>query len=171
MNDKKIIFITGGAKSGKSSFALKEASGISGKKAYIATAEALDEEMSNRIEQHKRLRGKEWDTYEEPLRIAAIIKAIGGHYAVIVIDCLTLWLSNILHSGLDAETEIERLASSLTECRSSACIVSNEVGMGIVPENELARKFRDAAGMLNQKIAGTSDEVYMAVAGIPVRIK
>ncbi|MFA6055505.1 MAG: bifunctional adenosylcobinamide kinase/adenosylcobinamide-phosphate guanylyltransferase [Thermodesulfovibrionales bacterium] len=168
---KKITFITGGAKSGKSSFALKQASSIAGKKAYIATAEALDEEMRKRIEDHRKQRGKEWDTFEEPLMIAEVIKKIGGQYDTLVLDCLTLWLSNVMHANLNTEAEIERLISSLLSHQTSVFIVSNEVGMGIVPENEMARKFRDMTGMLNQKLAGAADEVYIVVAGIPLRIK
>ncbi len=194
---RKIIFILGGARSGKSTYALKEASKFSGKKVYIATAEALDEEMKERIEKHKRERGKDWDSYEEPLKISDVIKKIVGKYSVIVIDCLTLWLSNVMHAGLNIETEIEHLISSLATIHPSTnqpyfnktmklippllkgCggdyqviyIVSNEVGLGIVPENEISRRFRDMAGLLNQKIAGVADKVYMVVAGIPIKIK
>lgn len=199
-NSKKIIFIVGGARSGKSSFALKEVSRITGKKAYIASAEALDEEMRERIEKHKRQRERNWDTYEESIRICALIKEIGHKYDGIVIDCLTLWLSNLLHAGFNIDTEIEQFISSLRTLRTSmkimpphhplplqiglsaeangewgdfqtVCIISNEVGMGIVPENELARKFRDMAGILNQKIAEAADEVYLIVSGIPVKVK
>jgi adenosylcobinamide kinase/adenosylcobinamide-phosphate guanylyltransferase len=169
---KKIIFITGGARSGKSSFPLKETTKISGKKAYIATAEALDEEMKERIEEHRKKRRNAWDTYEEPLRISEVIKKIEGKYKVIVIDCLTLWLSNLMHANLNIEQEIENFISSLVTHHSSLVyIVSNEVGMGIVPENELARRFRDMAGFLNQKVAEVADEVYVLVAGIPIKIK
>lgn len=168
---KKIIFITGGARSGKSSFVMKEASRISGRKAYIATAEALDKEMMNRIEGHRKQRGKEWDTFEEPLMIAEVIKNIGDRYSAVVLECLTLWLSNIMHANLDIEPEIERLISSLLSHHISIFIVSNEVGMGIVPKNEMARKFRDMAGTLNQRVAGVADEVYLVVAGIPLKIK
>jgi len=194
---RKIIFILGGARSGKSTYALKEASKFSGKKVYIATAEALDEEMKERIEKHKRERGKDWDAYEEPLKIAEVIKKTEGRYQIIVVDCLTLWLSNVMHAGLNIETEIEHLISSLATIHSSTnqpyfnktmkliptllkgsggdyqviYIVSNEVGMGIVPENEISRRFRDMAGLLNQKIAGVADKVYMVVAGIPIKIK
>jgi len=194
---RKIIFILGGARSGKSTYALKEASKFSGKKMYIATAEALDEEMKERIEKHKRERGKDWDAYEEPLKIAEVIKKTEGRYQIIVVDCLTLWLSNVMHAGLNIETEIEHLISSLATIHSSTnqpyfnktmklipplikgsggdyqviYIVSNEVGMGIVPENEISRRFRDMAGLLNQKIAGVADKVYMVVAGIPIKIK
>jgi adenosylcobinamide kinase/adenosylcobinamide-phosphate guanylyltransferase len=186
---KKIIFITGGAKSGKSAYALINATRISGDKAYIATAEALDEEMRERIENHKGQRGKEWDTFEEPLKIAKVIKEIEGKYTAIVLDCLTLWLSNILirtqntkNRTVTVEMEIEGLLDSLSLFKKSpVCgggsgfcslyIVSNEVGMGIVPENDMARKFRNIAGILNQKVAEISDEVYVVVAGIPVKIK
>ncbi|MEW6108275.1 MAG: bifunctional adenosylcobinamide kinase/adenosylcobinamide-phosphate guanylyltransferase [Nitrospirota bacterium] len=177
----KIIFITGGARSGKSSFAMAEASKIDGRKAYIATAEALDEEMKERIERHKKQRGNEWDAYEEPLEIADVIKTIEGKYDVIIIDCLTLWLSNVMHADLNLDEEIESLIGilqyapaqkSIRTCSNTPLlIVSNEVGMGIVPENEMARRFRDMAGTLNQRIAEIADEVYMVVAGIPVKIK
>jgi len=170
---KKIIFITGGARSGKSTYTLEDASRLTGKKAYIATAEALDEEMRDRIENHKKQRGKDWDTYEEPLRIAEVIQEIEGKYTAIVIDCLTLWLSNIMQSGLNISQEIAKLIETLriTHHTSHIYLVSNEVGMGIVPENDMARRFRDMAGILNQKVAEISDEVYLLIAGIPMKIK
>ena len=167
----KIIFIIGGARSGKSSFALKEASTIPGKKAYIATAEALDSEMKVRIERHKKDRGNNWDTYEEPLKIAEIFREIKDKYNVIVIDCLTLWLSNLMHSNKDIKSEIKSFCSSLSTVHCPLFTVSNEVGMGIVPDNEMAREFRDMTGVLNQKIAEMADEVYAVTAGIPVKIK
>ena len=167
----RIIFIIGGARSGKSSFALKEASKISGKKAYIATAEALDGEMKIRIEKHRKDRGSKWDTYEEPLKISGIIEKIKDKYNVIVIDCLTLWLSNIMHRNKNIKSEIESFCSLLFAVNCSLFTVSNEVGMGIVPDNEMAREFRDLAGFLNQKIAEIADEVYVVTAGIPIKIK
>jgi adenosylcobinamide kinase/adenosylcobinamide-phosphate guanylyltransferase len=186
---KKIIFITGGARSGKSTYALSNATKISGNKAYIATAEALDEEMRERIEKHKKQRGKDWDTYEEPLRIAEVIKEIEGKYTAIVIDCLTLWLSNIMirtqNTGYRIQTiemEIEGFLDSLSRFKKSpVCglgsgfcslyIVSNEVGMGIVPENDMARRFRDIAGFLNQRVAEIAHEVYLLISGIPLKVK
>jgi len=186
---KKIIFITGGARSGKSTYALSNATKISGNKAYIATAEALDEEMRERIEKHKKQRGKDWDTYEEPLRIAEIIKEIEGKYTAIVIDCLTLWLSNIMirtqNTGYRIQTiemEIEGFLDSLSRFKKSpVCglgsgfcslyIVSNEVGMGIVPGNDMARRFRDIAGFLNQRVAEIAHEVYLLISGIPLKVK
>jgi len=176
MRSGKIIFITGGAKSGKSSFALKKASAIPGGKAFIATAEALDKEMRERIEQHKKQRGKDWDTYEEPLNIGGLVRIIGNKYNVIVLDCLTLWLSNLMHAGLKIDDAVSEFKNALGDFgekgqTSAIYIVSNEVGMGIVPENEMARRFRDAAGILNQTIAEVADDVYMLVSGIPLKIK
>lgn len=176
MMNNKIVFITGGARSGKSSFALKESTKIPGKKAYIATAEALDKEMKERIEEHRKKRRNTWDTYEEPLRISETIKKIEGEYKVIVIDCLTLWLSNLMHANLNIKRETEGLIEILKNFKlrtqdSKLFIVSNEVGMGIVPRNEMARRFRDMAGYLNQRVAELADEVYMVVAGMPVKIK
>ena len=173
---QKVIFVTGGAKSGKSSFVLNEAEKHEGQKAFIATAEALDEEMVNRIEKHKGQRGEDWNTYEEPLRISEVIKKIEGRYGAIVVDCLTLWLSNLMHADLDITQEIENLVevlrnSGLRTPNSGLFLVSNEVGTGIVPDNKLAREFRDLAGTMNQRVAGVSDEVFMVVAGIPVKVK
>ncbi|MBI4682819.1 MAG: bifunctional adenosylcobinamide kinase/adenosylcobinamide-phosphate guanylyltransferase [Nitrospirae bacterium] len=169
----KITFVIGGARSGKSSFAMGEASRISGPKAYIATAEALDEEMKERIERHKRERGDEWNTFEEPLKITGLIPDLAGKYKVVLLDCLTLWLSNSMITNADVKNEIEELINTLriTHYASRLFIVSNEVGMGIVPENRLARLFRDLAGDLNQKVAAVADEVYLVTAGIPIRIK
>ncbi|MBI4684410.1 MAG: bifunctional adenosylcobinamide kinase/adenosylcobinamide-phosphate guanylyltransferase [Nitrospirae bacterium] len=168
---KKIVFVTGGARSGKSFFTMSEALKIKGRKAYIATAEALDAEMKERIEKHKKDRGDEWDTYEEPLDISDAINKIKDKYSVILVDCLTLWLSNLLINDKVVEKEISRFLDSLSSTSCTLYIVSNEVGMGIVPENELARRFRDLAGMLNQKAAEIADDVYMVVAGIPLKIK
>ena len=176
----KIIFIIGGARSGKSSFALNEASKIKGQKAYIATAEALDSEMKVRIERHKKDRGNNWDTYEEPLKIIDILSDIKTKYDVVVIDCLTLWLSNLVSRNSDIIYEIEKFINALRITPAYRTgrhyalriyIVSNEVGMGIVPDNEMAREFRDMTGVLNQKIAETADEVYLVTAGIPIKIK
>jgi adenosylcobinamide kinase/adenosylcobinamide-phosphate guanylyltransferase len=169
----RIVFILGGAKSGKTGFALKKASLLSGKKAYIATAQALDAEMAERIERHRAERGASWDTYEEPLKISGVIKEIDGGYSAIVIDCLTLWISNLLHAGAKIPSESEALVSALKEMkgRTETYIVSNEVGWGIVPLNELAREFRDHAGAINQYMAEAADEVYLVTAGIPLKIK
>lgn len=169
----KIVFIIGGSKSGKTGFALAQASSHQGKKAYIATAEALDEEMHERIKRHRSERGVLWDTHEEPLNIADVLREIDGQYRAIVIDCLTLWLSNVMHSSADIEHETEKFIDILRNKKkgSHIYIVSNEVGTGIVPGNELAREFRDLAGIMNQQVAKASDEVFMVAAGIPIKIK
>jgi adenosylcobinamide kinase/adenosylcobinamide-phosphate guanylyltransferase len=181
-----ITFIIGGARSGKSSFALNLANnytfakeGVRGgdivshtpKRAYIATAQALDDEMKERIEKHKKERPEEWMTFEEPLNIPALIKDLQDKYDVILLDCLTLWLSNLLFSNRAVEEDIKYFCSSLVTCHSSLFIVSNEVGMGIVPDNELSRRFRDLAGYLNQNVAEIADEAYLVTAGIPIKIK
>jgi adenosylcobinamide kinase/adenosylcobinamide-phosphate guanylyltransferase len=134
---QKVIFITGGAKSGKSSFALSEAAKSEGQKAFIATAEALDQEMKDRIEKHKGDRGVGWDTYEEPIRITEVIKNIEGKYGAVVVDCLTLWLSNLMRANLDITQEIENLVEFLETSDPNSelhCFISNEFGGGIVPE-------------------------------------
>ncbi len=171
---KKIFFITGGARSGKSAYAEKLAQGIAGKRAYLATAQALDAEMAARIAKHRKDRGSAWDTYEEPLAVADLLRKLSGRYQVALVDCLTLWLSNIIaHTDGDAAVlqNVEILVKALSDFEGACIVVSNEVGLGIVPDNPLARKFRDFAGMLNQKIAQRADEVYFTAAGIPMKIK
>ncbi len=168
----RIVFVTGGARSGKSSFALSEALKITGKKAFLATAQATDEEMKDRIRRHRQDRGNGWETFEEPIDLTRLMREIDGQYSVIVLDCLTLWLANVMMSVLDAEKETGRLIAALRALKKSRVfVVSNEVGMGIVPENELARRFRDLAGQMNQRVAAVADEVFVTVSGIPVKIK
>jgi len=172
----KITFITGGARSGKSSFALKTASALDGQKGYLATAEDLDQEMKERIAKHREARGSDWNTHEEPVKIADMLKGMMDRYDVILVDCLTLWLSNLVCSNVDCENDIADFISLLRKTEtgtrnSKLFIVSNEVGMGIVPDNELARRFRDLAGILNQKVAQLADEAYLVTAGIPMKIK
>ena len=171
---KNIYFITGGAKSGKSALAEKLASGLSGKRAYIATAQALDEEMAAKIEKHQNDRAAGWDTFEEPLAVAELLNKLSGSYEVVLLDCLTLWLSNVMLNEDESHTVSslsDALLAAINEFAGVLIIVSNEVGLGIVPDNELARRFRDLAGMLNQSVARAADEVYLAVAGMPVKIK
>jgi len=172
--NKRVYFITGGARSGKSAFAEKLADRLEGNRAYIATAQALDPEMAARIEKHRSERGRAWDTFEEPLAVAELIRKLSGRYEVALLDCLTLWLSNIMaHTSGDGAV-VDRhgeLISAINDFAGSCIIVSNEVGLGIVPDNPLARKFRDFAGILNQKMALAADEAYFIAAGMPVRIK
>jgi adenosylcobinamide kinase/adenosylcobinamide-phosphate guanylyltransferase len=168
---RKIVFVLGGARSGKSSFALEKASSHQGRKAFIATAQALDAGMEERIAKHKKERGGDWTTLEEPMNIAPLIGKAVEEYAAVLVDCLTLWLSNLMLDGRNVEQEVEVFVSSLEACGKEIYLVSNEVGLGIVPDNELARKFRDLAGGLNRRVAALADEVYLIVAGIPLKIK
>lgn len=172
----RIVLVIGGARSGKSSFALKNADSINGKKAYIATAQAFDSEMEQRIQRHKNERPDDWSTIEEPLNLASAIGEAINRYDVVLIDCLTLWLSNLMHAGRDIDKEIDRFvnflkAPELRQHKYELFLVSNEVGMGIVPENSLSRQFRDFAGILNQKVAQAADEVYLMAAGLSTKIK
>ena len=165
-----VILITGGARSGKSARAEMRACQFAGKPVYIATAEALDEEMRQRIAAHRARRGQDWLERETPLELIAALTETDGGGARLV-DCLTLWLSNLLHAQRDWTTEAARLADALAGQKSPVVLVTNEVGAGIVPDNALAREFRDAAGQLNQMIARAADEVELIVAGLPMRLK
>ncbi|MBI5406099.1 MAG: bifunctional adenosylcobinamide kinase/adenosylcobinamide-phosphate guanylyltransferase [Nitrospirae bacterium] len=168
------VFIVGGARSGKSAYALELGSRIAGRKGFIATAETLDEEMRERIALHKKNRSREWETIEEPLALGGILKEIDGSYDVVIVDCLTLWLSNILGRDENSDRiirEIEYLATTLKTTSYKVIAVSNEVGQGIVPANNLARLFRDMSGLMNRKVAGVADEVYLITCGIPLKIK
>jgi adenosylcobinamide kinase / adenosylcobinamide-phosphate guanylyltransferase len=165
-----IILITGGARSGKSRRAEARARAFAGQPVYIATAEALDAEMSERIARHRARRGNGWIEREVPLDLAqTLIETDGG--GARLVDCLTLWLSNLLLSKRDWMDEVARLSSTLTSQRSPVVVVTNEVGLGIVPDNALAREFRDAAGHMNQSIAGAANEVEFVVAGLPMKLK
>lgn len=189
--NKKITFVIGGCRSGKSSFALDQANkayaGLSGKKAklFIATLNPRDAEMNQRVKKHREERDDTWMTIEEPVDIDKAISSYGPDAGVILVDCLTLWVTNLmfdrpdtdLHSSEPSslielvEIHVRKLEKSLEVCRCPVFFVSNEVGHGIVPENSLARQFRDLAGFVNQKVAQFSDTVVMTVAGIDVQIK
>ncbi|MFH2046277.1 MAG: bifunctional adenosylcobinamide kinase/adenosylcobinamide-phosphate guanylyltransferase [Pseudomonadota bacterium] len=172
---KDIIFLTGGCKSGKSRHALDLAENITGdKKIFIATCTPFDEEMKERIRRHKEERSKKWHTIEEPVLLSEAISQWSAKSDIILIDCLTLWINNIMlqHTDIDKVSEsIQKLVSSLKNSNCPVILVSNEVGSGIVPDNELSRFFRDAAGLVNQKIASIANWVIWMVAGIPVVIK
>lgn len=165
-----VILITGGARSGKSTRAEKRARAFPGRPVYIATAEALDGEMAERIAKHRARRGTDWVEREVPLDLVQVLLATDGGGARLV-DCLTLWLSNLMHAGRDWEREVNALAAALIKLESSVVLVTNEVGLGIVPDNALARSFRDAAGIMNQTIAAAADEVEFVVAGLPMKLK
>jgi len=171
---KRLIFITGGCRSGKSRYALDYANRHYSKKIYLATCEALDEEMAQRIEHHKKMRGQEWQTIEEPIEIVNKITQYGDEADVILLDCITLWLSNLLMRRKDDREileEISRFIDTIKEKQTSLILVSNEVGFGIVPVDPLGRRFRDLSGMANQKIAEVVNTVILMVSGIPIFLK
>lgn len=175
----KTIFITGGTRSGKSALAEQLARQSGSKLCYLATAQSLDDEMGSRITKHQQRRGDAWHTIEEPLQLAQALTDLDGQYSVFLIDCLTLWLSNLLmlheYQGEKAEgrvlEDVLHLAETLRGMTTPVIIVSNEVGMGIVPENRLARTFRDIAGQANQIIAAAAEEAWLVVSGIPLKLK
>ena len=167
----KRVLILGGARSGKSSFALNEASAVPGKKAFLATAEALDDEMAVRIARHRSERAPDWDTFEEPVELPPLISRVVPDYPVVLIDCLTLWVSNIVLR----ELPFDRYAGHLLEAISNGAtadlyMVSNEVGLGLVPDTPIGRKYRDDLGRLNTNIAAAATDVYFMVAGIPMKM-
>jgi adenosylcobinamide kinase/adenosylcobinamide-phosphate guanylyltransferase len=169
----KITFIVGGARSGKSEYALKLAAKAKNT-AFIATCQALDAEMEERIRLHKVSRPKYWTTYEEPLEVAAVIKKICSSRDTVLIDCITLLVTNLLlkkKTSKQIEGEIASIMDALKARKGSSVIVSNEVGLGIVPDNKLGRDFRDIAGKVNKIIAAGSTCAFFMVSGIPWRIK
>ena len=172
---KKITLIIGGCKSGKSRHALDLASQqATAEKTFIATSVPFDDEMKSRIERHRAERGSDWTTVEAPVGLPDAISANCGENRLILVDCLTLWINNLMMDTTDEEiiqSRFSELTDTLTESTGPILLVSNEVGAGIVPENPLARQFRDLAGMVNQSIALLADEVVWMVAGIPVKIK
>lgn len=169
---QKITFVLGGARSGKSTFALRGASEIQGKKAFIATAEGLDGEMTVRINNHRKERGNDWTTFEEPRFVSRLLLDLRGRYDVILIDCLTLWISNIMHAGFEVDKAVNEFVGTISqESPTLLYIVSNEVGMGIVPDSELARIYRDNLGYTNRRVAEAATDVYFMAAGIPLKMK
>lgn len=165
----RTILITGGVRSGKSAIAERRTLGFGASAVYIATAEAWDDEMRARIATHQDRRGPEWVTHAEPLDLIGALNATDGQPRLV--DCLTLWLTNLMLGGHDWRAAGQALAEALPRQGSPVVLVTNEVGAGIVPENKLAREFRDAAGLLNQWVAAVADEVILAVAGLPMKVK
>jgi adenosylcobinamide kinase/adenosylcobinamide-phosphate guanylyltransferase len=166
----RLTLVLGGARSGKSRHAETLLAAAPPPWIYVATAEAGDAEMAARIAEHRRRRDKRWQTVEAPRELAAALMALPAD-ASLLIDCLTLWLSNLLLAGSDVVAEVERLEAALLARRGIVVAVANEVGLGIVPDNALARRFRDAAGQLNQRLAGHAGRVALLVAGIPLEVK
>ncbi len=166
-----LTLVLGGARSGKSRYAEGLLADWSGTRIYLATAEAGDAEMQARIRHHRERRGEAWMTIEEPLELAAaLVREAQGGRAVLV-DCLTLWLSNITLAERDIEAEAAALIAALGRCAGPIVLVSNEVGQGIVPENPLARRFRDDAGRLHQEVARVADRVVLVTAGLAQILK
>jgi len=170
-----IYLFIGGCRSGKSTAALQRAQQIGGaRKIFVATCQPYDAEMQLRVERHRRERDAAWETIEEPLEIADIVRQQSGPQTVILVDCLTLWLTNMVVADADDASinqRIETLTEALSKARGAVLLVANEVGMGIVPDNAMSRRFRDWAGSLNQQMARCAREVILTVAGIPVPIK
>ncbi len=180
-NRLKLILITGGVRSGKSSFAEKLAAKLGEKIVFIATAQALDEEMEDRITQHRANRPFHWKTYEEPYQVAQVIQQVGQSTEVVLVDCLTLLISNLMQDYREGSSnedlahkiirKIEKIIQESLKCQATIIIVSNEVGLGLVPANPMGRFFRDMLGKANQLIAAQSNRVYLMVSGIPLLIK
>ncbi|MBA8843010.1 adenosylcobinamide kinase/adenosylcobinamide-phosphate guanylyltransferase [Ochrobactrum sp. RH1CCR137] len=167
----KSVLVLGGTRSGKSSYAEKMAQSSGLQPLYLATGRAFDDEMENRIAIHRDRRGSDWQTVEEPLDL---VSALTLHVAVdrfVLVDCLTLWLTNLMMAERDIAAETAGLVAMLPNLAGPVVFVSNEVGFGIVPENRMAREFRDHAGFLHQAVAAVADEVYLIAAGLPLKMK
>lgn len=172
--DVRTLLVGGGVRCGKSAFALEIANDLGPRRVFIATAQAFDAEMSERIRAHRLERGSEWTTLEEPLALPEALRAAAEQADVVVIDCLTLWLSNLILRDDSDETvarQVEGLAEVLRERRCHVVMVTNEVGMGLVPDNALGRRFRDCAGRTHQRLARECSEVYVGVLGCILRLR
>jgi adenosylcobinamide kinase / adenosylcobinamide-phosphate guanylyltransferase len=167
------ILVGGAVRCGKSAFALARARALGERRAFVATAEALDVEMETRIARHRAERGDDFATIEEPIDLVAALRA-ATRYDVVVVDCLTLWISNLLVRGCaerEVEARVRELADTLAAAAFHSIVVTNEVGMGVVPESALGRVFRDATGRAHQILAQRADEVYAAVLGVILRLR
>ncbi|UHS56627.1 bifunctional adenosylcobinamide kinase/adenosylcobinamide-phosphate guanylyltransferase [Agrobacterium vaccinii] len=166
------VLVLGGARSGKSAFAENLVLSGSGTAHYIATGRAWDDEMKDRISHHRDRRGDMWTTHEEPLALTEMLQQLDQSENIILVDCLTLWVTNLMmEEGRDVELAFAPLVTHAGTARARIVFVSNEVGLGIVPENRMAREFRDHAGRLHQQIAAVAGEVYFIAAGLPLRMK
>jgi adenosylcobinamide kinase/adenosylcobinamide-phosphate guanylyltransferase len=161
--------VLGGARSGKSSYA--EGLLSHGAALYLATGQAFDDEMAERIRLHRDRRGALWDTLEEPLELAATLHRVLDPARPVLVDCLTLWISNLMHAGRDVEAETAALCAVLAKPAGPVVLVSNEVGLGLVPDNRLAREFRDHQGRVNQRVAQACSRVVFVAAGLPLFLK
>jgi adenosylcobinamide kinase/adenosylcobinamide-phosphate guanylyltransferase len=164
--------VLGGARSGKSRWAEELAAGSGHAVTYLATAEARDGEMAERIARHHSDReGRGWSTVEEPIEVADALRRLSRPDRLLLVDCLTLWLSNLMEAGRIIEAETETLIAALAACPGPVVLVSNEIGLGLVPETPLGRAFRDAQGRLNQRIAAAVPRVVFVAAGLPLDLK
>lgn len=167
-----ITLVTGGARSGKSLHAETLAARLGGEVTYIATAAVLDVEMADRIARHRARRPREWHSVEEPLALGAALRACAGDRRCVLIDCLTLWLTNLLALDLSAAAQARENFLAALECaRGEVIVVTNEIGLGVVPLGELSRRFVDDMGRLNQAVAERADRVILMIAGCPLRVK
>ncbi|MBB5720489.1 adenosylcobinamide kinase/adenosylcobinamide-phosphate guanylyltransferase [Loktanella ponticola] len=167
---KTLYFVTGGAASGKSTFAETLARGTEKPKIYVATMQPYDDEMRAKLTKHQSDRGDDWTTIEAPIDVVTILKK-AQPTDVILLDCVTLWLTNVLLADHDVEAACGELVNALVTCRCDVVVVSNEVGMGIVPDNALSRKFRNMQGKINQMIAARADTVITVISGLPLVLK
>lgn len=172
----RALLVLGGVRAGKSTFAVARARAIGGRVTFVATAEAGDPEMAARIARHRMERPAAWRTVEVPVALGSALVALEGKADVVIVDCLNLWVSNLLHkrpelSDADLQDEAAALAAVVASPHFSLILVSNEVGWGVHPETELGRRFRDALGLVNQAVARAADEVVLMVAGCPVAVK
>lgn len=171
---KKLILVLGGARSGKSSYAVELAKKLSKRVAFIATATLFDEEMKKRIKLHKASRPRQWKVIEGGKNISSILTKLKNNYEAVIIDCMGLLISNLLADNLkdrEIEKEIKTIIDTIQKSKRTSILVSNEVGSGIVPDNPLARRFRDLLGLVNQRAAKEADEVIFMQSGIPIVIK
>ncbi len=167
----RLTLVLGGARSGKSRYAERLAAALAPPWIYVATGQALDAEMRERIAEHRARRDPRWTTVEAPYELPAAIRDHAGSASVMLVDCLTLWLSNMLLAEHDLPQEIGQLTAALRNASGRLVVVSNEVGLGVVPDNALARRFRDAQGSLNAKVAAMADRVVLMAAGLPLTMK
>lgn len=171
----KIIMITGGARSGKSKYALKIAKKFKSKKAFLATAVPFDEEMLKRIDNHKKERDRNYETFEESIEISKLIMEINNKYRICIIDCITVYVGNLFHKFGDNETlileKLNETIESLKIFKGTIVLITNETGLGIIPDNKLARNYRDILGNFNSRVAVIASKVYFLISGIPLKVK
>ena len=166
-----VTFVLGGARSGKSRFAESLVLERGAQSIYVATAEPVDDEMARRVEAHRARRGNAWRTVEAPIELAQAIGRESAPRACLLVECLTVWLGNLVHHGHDVDAAVNALLESLAAAPGPVVLVANEVGLGIVPDNAMARDFRDHAGRLNQAVARAAGTVWFVSAGIPLTLK